>query len=110
MDIFNVLSLGVLDRFASMILDKAEPGKGRGISLINLQDAIKWVLGAHVTSEDSAKLLSAASDVLPVMLESLEVAFNGNFSVYSFMLSVISVDKSLHHADSIFFSSFGFFY
>ena len=60
-----------------MILDKAEPWKGRGISLINLQNAIKWVLEAHVALEDSARLLSAASDVLPVMLESLEVALNG---------------------------------
>uniref|UniRef100_A0A7S0M3T5 EF-hand domain-containing protein n=1 Tax=Cryptomonas curvata TaxID=233186 RepID=A0A7S0M3T5_9CRYP len=60
------------DLHISMILDKAEPVKGSGISLVNLQDAIKWVLEAHVTLEDSAKLLSAASEVLPVMLESLE--------------------------------------
>jgi hypothetical protein len=68
---FHILSLCFLN--ASMILDKAEPGKGSGISLIKLQDAIKWVLQAHVALEDSVKLLSVASDILPVMLESLEV-------------------------------------
>ncbi len=62
-----------MNQIASMILDKAEPRKGGGISLINLKDAIKWVLEAQVTLEDSAKFLSAASEILPVMLESLEV-------------------------------------
>jgi hypothetical protein len=58
-----------------LILDKAEPEKGGEISLINLQDAIKWVLESHVALEDSTLLLSAASDVLPVSLEPLEVVF-----------------------------------
>jgi hypothetical protein len=84
-----------------MLLDKAEPGKGSCISLSNLQDAIKWVLEAHVTLEDSAKLLSAASDVLPVMLELLEVAFSWIFTMNSFMILLFPVHILFHHMDLI---------
>jgi hypothetical protein len=69
-----------------VILDKAEPEKGKGVSLINLQSVIKWILGADVTVEDSKTFLSAVSNSLPFLLESLEVIFAVFRAVVLFLL------------------------